>query len=154
MASEIVLAKTAAGSLVPIDQAGADYLAKIKVGKAVTATVKRHNNPAFHRKFFALLNLGFDAWEPGELEYKGVLVAKNFDQFRRDITILAGYFDSAISFKGDVRLTAKSLNFNAMDQDEREALYSSVINVLLARVLTQYSRDDLDNVVEQLLAFS
>ncbi len=152
--TDIALTKTANGALIPIDQQGMDYVAKMKLGGAVTASIKKLNNPDFHRKLFALFNLGFEAWEPTELEYKGEKVQKEFNQFRRDITVLAGYFDSAISFKGDVRLTAKSLNFNAMDHDEREKLYSAVINVILSRILTKYTRTDLDNVISQVLAFA
>lgn len=146
--------KAAGGALVPADPQAVDYIAKMKLGGAVKAKITKHNNPAFHRKMFALFNLGFEAWEPGELEYRGEKVAKQFDQFRRDITILAGYYDTTISFRGDVRLMAKSLNFSSMGQDEREELYSAVINVLLAKVLTNYTRDDLDEVVERILQFT
>lgn len=152
--TDIVLMKTAGGALVPADPQAQEYIAKLKLGAGVRATIVRQNNIAFHRKFFALLNIGFEAWEPGELLYNGVTVAKQFDQFRKDIVILAGWYDGAINFKGEVRLTAKSLSFASMPQEEREALYSAVINVLLTRVLTQYTREDLDNVVEQILAFS
>jgi len=37
---------------------------RIKAGDIVTSEFKRVRNPAFHRRFFALLNLGFDYWEP------------------------------------------------------------------------------------------
>lgn len=152
--TDIVLTKAANGTLSPIDSQATDYIAKLKLGAGVTVSIKRHNNPAFHRKMFALFNLAFEAWEPSELEYKGVIVAKEFDQFRKDITILAGYYDTSINFKGEVRLTAKSLNFSNMDQGEREAVYSAVIDVVLSRVLTKYSRADLDAVVESVLRFA
>lgn len=152
--SDLVLMKTAGGMLAPLDPQGIEYVSKLKLGAGVTATIKKHNNPAFHRKLFALFNLAFEAWEPAAQEYKGQVVAKNFDQFRKDLTILAGYYESTISFKGEVRLIAKSLNFSAMGQEEREAVYSAVINVILAKLLTNYTRDDLDAVVERVLAYS
>lgn len=152
--TEIVLAKTAGGALIPTDPQGIEYVAKLKLGAGVTAKVKKHNNPAFHRKMFALFNLAFDAWEPGALEYKGRPVEKNFDQFRKDLTILAGYYETTISLKGDVRLTAKSLSFDNMDHDEREAVFNSVINVVLAKILTSTTRDDLDAWVERVLQFA
>ena len=152
--TEIVLIKTANGALIPADPQAAAYIAKLKLGTGIAASVKRHNNPAFHRKLFALFNLAFESWEPQTKQYKGQPVQKNFDQFRKDITILAGYFETVINFKGDVRVIAKSLNFNAMSQDEREALYSAVINVVLSRILTNYTREDLDSVVESVLRFA
>lgn len=151
--TSIVLAKAAGGALIPLDQQGIAYLTKLKLGAGVTVEIKRHNNPKFHRKLMALFNLGFEAWEPGELEYRGEKVAKSFDQFRRDVTILAGYFETCVNFRGEVRMTARSLNFSAMGAEDREALYSAVITVLLERVLTNYTRDDLDEVIAQLLRF-
>ena len=151
---EIVLAKTPGGALVPIDQDGVDYLAKLKVGQGVRVTVVRQRNLKFHRKFFALLNYAFEHWEPVESTYKGQIVAKNFDQFRNDITILAGHYTSSITLKGDVRLTAKSIAFERMDEDTFSELYSSVINVILSRILTKYSREDLDEVVERILGYA
>ena len=152
--TDIVLTKTANGALVAIDPQAVEFIAKLKLGAAVTASVKKHNNPAFHRKMFALFNLAYEAWEPVSKEYKGEIVQKNFDQFRKDLTILAGYSDTVINFKGDVRVIAKSLNFSAMSQEEREKLYSAVIDVVLARILTNYTRDDLDAVVDSVLRFA
>lgn len=152
--AEIVLAKAANGALIPVDQQGLDYVLKMKLGAGVTATVKRNNNPKFHAKMMALFNLGFESWEPEELEYKGEKVAKEFDQFRKDITILSGYYTTSINFKGDVRLTAKSLSFANMGPEEREEVYSAVINVILSRVLKKYTRDDLENVLNQVLGFT
>lgn len=150
---EIVLTKAAGGVLVPIDPQAAEYIAKLKMGAAVRATVKLQRNPRFHRKFMALLNLAFDHWEPAEATYKGQVVGKNFDQFRRDITILSGYYEMAVNLKGETRLTAKSISFASMDQAEFDDLYNAVVNVILKHVLTNYSRDDLDNVMDQLLGF-
>lgn len=152
--TDITLIKTSSGALIPNDPQAAEYIAKLKIGAAISGTFTRKNNPAFHRKLFALFNLAFEAWEPVEKEYKGQKVQKNFDQFRKDITILAGFYETVINIKGDIRVIAKSLNFNAMDQDEREAVYSAVINVILSRILTNYTRDDLDHVVDQVLRFA
>lgn len=150
---EIVLTKAAGGALVPIDPQAAAFVAKLKVGAAVRATVKQQRNPRFHRKFMALLNLAFDAWEPTEATYKGQVVGKNFDQFRRDVTILAGHYEMAVNLKGETRLTAKSISFANMDEAEFGELYNAACSVILKRVLTTYTRDDLDRVIDQLTSF-
>jgi len=152
--TDIVLAKTASGALVPVDPQGVAYIAKLKIGAGVSTKIKRHNNLQFHRKMFALANLAFEAWEPVAFEHKGVLVAKNFDQFREDITILAGFYETHVRLNGDIRYVAKSWSFERMEDDEKERLYSSIINVVLSRILTNYTREDLDNVVEQVLRFA
>lgn len=149
----IVLAKAAGGALIPLDPQAIEFLAKLKTGAGVTVEIKRHRNPAFHRKFFALLNIAYEHWEPVEATYKGQVVGKNFDQFRNDIVCLAGHFEMAVNLRGETRVTAKSISFASMGQDEFETLYSSVVNVVLTKILTNYTRDDLDAVVEQVLRF-
>jgi hypothetical protein len=150
---EIVLTKVAGGVLAPIDPQAAEYIAKLKTGAAVRATVKQQRNPRFHRKFMALLNLAFDAWEPAEATYKGQIVGKNFDQFRRDVTILSGHYEMAVNLKGETRLTAKSISFANMDEIEFGELYNAACNVILQRILTTYTRDDLDAVIDRLMGF-
>lgn len=151
--TDIVMTKAAGGALVPIDQQGIDYLAKLKLGAGLTVAVKRHNNVAFHRKLFALANFAFDCWEPGDKEYKGQQIEKQFDQFRDDITILAGFYETRIRLDGSIRLIAKSWSFERMSDDEKEKLYSGIINAVLKHVLKTYDRASLDAVIENLLRF-
>lgn len=151
--TELVLAKSAGGALVPVDQSGVDYLQKLKVGAGVKVTIVRHNNVAFHRKMFALANYAFDCWEPQEIAYKGQIVEKQFDQFRSDITILAGFYSTRIRLDGSVRLIADSWSFANMDDEKKSALYNGIINAVLKHILRDTTREDLDNIVENLLRF-
>ena len=152
--TDIYLIKTPTGALVPADSQSADYLRKHKVGQGFKASVTRARNIQFHRKFFALLNYAFDAWEPKEKLYKGKPVAKNFNQFRADITILAGYYETAIRMDGTVRVTPKSIAFHQMNEDEFSELYSAVIDVLLKQIFLNQTREDIDNVVNNILAYT
>lgn len=151
--TDIVLTKAAGGVLVPVDQQAAEYIAKLKLGGGITASVKQKRNVKFHRKFFKLLDLAFDAWEPVDATYKGHVVAKKRKQFRNDITVLAGFYETAITLKGEVRLVAKSISFADMEQAEFDELYNAVVNVVLQRILTNYTRDDLDAVMDRLMGF-
>ena len=151
---ELVLAKAANGALVPVDQQSIEAIAKLKLGQGVKVTVTRHNNVAFHKKLFALANLAYEAWEPVNKEHKGVPILKNFDQFREDITILAGFYETRVRLNGEVRFIAKSWSFARMPDEEKDRLYNGIINVVLTNILTNYTRDDLDNVVNQVLSFT
>lgn len=151
--AEILVTKTAGGALAPSDQQAADYIAKLKLGEVVRVKAARMRNPGHHRKYFALLNLAFDAWEPAENTYRGELVRKNFDQFRNDVTVLAGYYETTVTLKCETRLTAKSISFGSMAQGEFDKLYSATVDVVLSRILTRYTREDLDNVIDQILGF-
>lgn len=152
--TEIMIMKTLGGALVPCDPQAAEFIQKLKVGAGVRAKVSKARNTFFHRKFFALLNHAFEAWEPVQKAYKGIGIQKNFNQFRKDVTILAGFYEANIRLNGEIRMEAKSINFASMSQDEFEHLYSKTIDVILSRILTNYTRDDLENVINQILSFS
>lgn len=63
--AQLQLIKHSSGILIPATPDTSDYLhSKIKLGAVLVADFKRVRNPAFHRRFFALLNLGFEYWEP------------------------------------------------------------------------------------------
>ncbi len=143
----IVLMKTPGGALVPADPQATEYIARLKLGAPVKAEVKRMRNYQFHKKLFALLNFAFDTWEPTEATYKGQVVQKNFDQFRNDVTVLAGFGETTITLRGEVRVVAKSISFGSMSQDEFDQLYDAVCSVILAKVLTTYDREAIDNVM-------
>lgn len=154
MSTEIILMKGAGGALVPFDPMAAQYIAGLKAGYGVRLKATTVRNILFHRKFFAMLGVGFDAWETPETEYEGMKVEKDFEKFRKDATILAGFFTPVYNMKGEVRLEAKSISFANMEADEFERLYSAVVNVLLRKVLKNYTREDLDEVVERILQFT
>lgn len=151
--AEITLIKTVSGALVPADPQAAEYVQKLKLGASISADFKKQRNPAFHRKYMALLNLAYDAWEPPKQEFHGKPVQKNFTRFRKDLVISAGFYDVVANIKGDVRAEAKSISFASMDEHEFADLYDKSVDVVLNQILTNYTREDLDNVIEQILQF-
>ncbi|MCX9047015.1 DUF1367 family protein [Citrobacter portucalensis] len=65
MAHELQLIKQSSGILIPATPETSDLLqSKFKLGAVLVAEFRQVRNPAFHRRFFALLNLGFEYWEP------------------------------------------------------------------------------------------
>ena len=147
------MVKTPNGSLAPADTYSADYLMNQKIGQGFRVRVTRVRNIRFHRKFFALLSYAFDTWKPDDKTYKGQQVEKNFEQFRWDITILAGFYETSVRLDGSVRVRAKSISFANMDEDEFENLYSAVIDVLLKRIFIDQTREKVDAVVNNILAY-
>ena len=125
----------------------------IKQGEVVSAEIKRPRNYRFHKKYFALLNYAFGVWEPECLDYNGQEVGKSFDRFRDDITILAGYYTLSENIKGEPKAEAKSISFGKMHEDEFSCLYSKTIDVILKHVLKNYTREDVDRVVENIIGF-
>ncbi|MEN3753784.1 DUF1367 family protein [Mangrovibacter sp. SLW1] len=84
------LIKHAAGYLIPASPETSEFLhSKCKLGAVLVSEFKQVRNPAFHRKFFALLNLGFDYWEP-----TGGAISSN------ERKLVAGYAKFLSSFGG------------------------------------------------------
>lgn len=128
----------------------------LEPGEIVKITFKKVRNGKYHRKFFALLNFAYDAWEPDRQRktYKGVPVTKNFERFRSDVTIQAGFYTQTFDLDGNMRLEAQSISFAAMDDLEFERVYSAVSDVILQKVLVTYAgREELDAVIEKVLRF-
>lgn len=62
---QLQLIKQSNGVLIAATPETSDYLqTKVKLGAVLEADFKQVRNPAFHRRFFALLNLGFEYWGP------------------------------------------------------------------------------------------
>lgn len=153
--SEVRVSKALAGWL-PVDEESREIHAKHKLGAICTADFKQIRNYRFLKKYMALLNLAFDYWETGEEKWRGQPVLKNFDRFRKDVQILAGYADPVWNINGELRVESKSISFGKMDEDEFGKLYQSVLTVLLDRVMKAkgFSRESVESTVNQLIEFA
>lgn len=149
--------KTTSGHLAPLTDGDREEVAKLKTGHVIEVKITRKRNPMFHRKFFALLGVAFDYWQeaPVTVEYHGQRVRPNFERFRKDITILAGYYDPTYNINGELRLEARSISFSSMEEPDFEKLYSSVLDVVLERILAKAGFDEktLRAHVERVLQF-
>ncbi len=126
---------------------------KLKRDGFFECTVKQKRNSAFHRKFFAMIGVGFDAFDPPDTKYKGMPIFKDFDRFRKDVIIAAGFYEIVFDIRGRLRFKHESMSFGSMSQDRFEKLYNGCCQVLLNNVLSKYTRGDLDAVVEELIRF-
>lgn len=151
---EVTLIKTLTG-YVPADEPSRQWDAKNKTGQVVHADFKKIRNYEFHKKWFALLQIGFENWEPPPTDTKWGTPEKNFDRFRKDVTILAGFYDLVHRLDGSFRIQAKSVSFAKMTAKEFQELYSKTIDVLIKHVYQQsLSADELNNIVNKYLEFA
>jgi hypothetical protein len=130
------------------------WLDGLEPGEFVRIGYVKPRNIKFHRRFFALLKTGFDAWEPRRKKHRGMPVQKNFERFRKDALIAAGFYDIVATASGGVKHEAHSISFANMDDNQFATVYSAVADVLLQGVLTRYTRADLDQVVDKLMRFT
>jgi len=148
-----LLSKTISG-LMPIDPDSIAWFNKLKPGEVVMAEFKKVRNYQFHKKYFALLTVAFDNWEPGEINSKYGKPEKNFDRFRKDLVILAGFYENTVRLDGSVRVEPKSISFAKMSAEEFADLYSKTIDVLIKFVYKQdMDPEKLNQIVESYLRF-
>ncbi|EAX9843658.1 DUF1367 family protein, partial [Salmonella enterica] len=80
-----------------------DFLRSVKIGEWIHADFKRVRNYAFHKRFFKLLQLGFDYWTPvgGSLSpderqlvnrFIGYLIKMSGYQYGETLTAVADEF--------------------------------------------------------------
>ena len=137
--------------LVPDGNEAAAWFAKVPSGARVVASVKVPRNGKFHRKFFAMIKVAYDNWDRPTIETPIGPAQCSLDAFRNDVIVLAGHHELRINTKGEARLVAKSIAWVNMDEAEFSDLYSAVVNVILARFLTNWKTDDMERAVENFL---
>lgn len=147
--------------LVPVDAEGIKDLESLKIDKVYRVQVKQDRSTPYHRRFFALLQLGFDMWTETiraeqALRYRGEEVLPDFERFRSDVIVLAGFYNPVYGVNGDVRLEPKSIAYRNMDQDSFERLYSAVVNVFLKKfsAFAGWDRARIDSVINQIMELS
>lgn len=147
--------------LVAADDEAKDLHRKWKVGSIVRSDFKLMRNGAYFRKWWALAKLGFDYWsevcEP--MEFKGKPVLPNFDRFRKDLTITAGFYTPVWNIKGELRVEAESLAWSSMSEQRFTELYDATIRALLQEVfngkrMKAWSEEDLRQVASEIERFA
>lgn len=183
------------GGLVAATENDQQTVSKIKLGTVIECEFTQKRNSKFHRKFFALLNLAFDYYEPKgglipDSEMRGIkglakylakfadsgplleaarqytksllksrgerftAIEKDFEGFRRWVTLEAGYY-TLIQTPAGITKTPASISFAKMTEEEFQGLYKSVFNVLWRVVLSGVfaNEQQAENAVNQMLGF-
>jgi len=156
MATEILVQRGPGNTLIPFGEDGVKAVQSLKHGETVKAVITKPRNIKFHRKFFSLLNFGFDYWQPAPAEWQGIQAEKSFKIFREQTTILAGYREVTHNLDGSVKVVAKSISFAKMEDDEFEKLYKAVFNVIWRLVVSKisgFTEELMENSLNQLLEY-
>lgn len=131
---KLAFIKQPGGVLVPASDREVDRMNRFPTGGLIEAEFKITRNPAFHRKVFSFFNFCYEHWCGQGTNYELMDDTAQFDVFRKNLTVLAGYYDEFITIKGTVRVEAKSLAYGNMEQPEFERCYSALINAAIKHV--------------------
>ena len=115
-----LLVRNTISGLVPLYPADMDEKRKLKLGHDYEVEVTNPRNIGFHKKFFALLNLG----------HENTSLEMPFETYRKYLTIKAGYFNAYQTPKG-LFYEAQSISFSSMSQDQFEEVYSRVLDKII-----------------------
>lgn len=109
--------------LVPVFNSDLEEIVKLKQNTDYKFEVVHPRNYEFHKKFFALINLGFENQD----KYN------DYTEYRTIKTMQAGFFKMIITDKGKVFIP-ESISFASMDEIEFEGVYKRVLDVICSEV--------------------
>lgn len=118
-----ILCRNTISGLVPLYPSDYDQKRKLKLGQDYELEIKNPRNVGFHRKFFALLNIGH---ENSSLDMP-------FETYRKYMLVKAGYFTPYQTPKG-IYYDPHSISFTNMSQDEFEEVYSRVLDKVIEEI--------------------
>lgn len=145
------------GGLVPDTDEDFEASKRFKLGQVVKAEITNPRNLAFFRKWFALVKVGFNLWDETGIraEWKGEEIRPDFDRFRKDVTILAGFGRPVVNLKGEIRYEADSISFGKMDEDAFEKLYNATLTTIVQKVMRgKVSEERLREMAERVEEFA
>lgn len=123
---EIYLLNTAEG-LKPLYESDRLSKSTLKIGKVYKADIVHPRNIDFHRKFFALLNVGY---ANTKMEDRITKEPPSFDQYRKYVTMKVGYANVFHTDKG-MMCEAQSISFSKMDEEAFQDLYKKVLQFII-----------------------
>jgi hypothetical protein len=138
---------TRPSGLMPMDDESRVWLVKQPKDAVVTGKFSTDRNGAFHRKFFAMLNVAYLNWDNVEIETAHGKAKTSQKTFKDFCIVKSGHWQIDVTPEGNARYTPKSIKFGNMSQADFEKLYSDVLDVILAKFLTKWTSEDMHDAV-------
>lgn len=143
---KINFVKHPGGTLTPASEIEAGRMERFKTGDTYEVSIVLRRNAKFHGKMFAFFNFCFKYWS-SDKEFANE--AKQFEVFRNNLTVMAGFYEEFHTIAGDVRIEAKSLAYDKMEPEEFEQCYNAQINAAMRNLF----RPEDTHIYNQLMSF-
>lgn len=122
-----------------------EVLEKYKNNAILYVDLRKPRNGKFHRKFFALIHVIYEAQDQYSTE-EDLLV---------EIKLRAGHYQEHVTARGKMMYIPKSLSFDSMDGDEFAVFYDKAISTALKYLLPKtYTREALDQLIDKIISFA
>ena len=140
---KIEMIKQPGGSLVPVSDIESQAMNRFKTGEQYQVEIKLSKNPAFHRKTFAFFSFCFDHWRSDKefMDERG-----QFEVFRKNLTVMAGFYKEFFNLRGEVRIESDSISFSNMDNETFEKHYNALINAAMKHIFVGCGREIEDQL--------
>jgi hypothetical protein len=123
-------------TLVPIDEHTDERMADIKEGIRLKVSCVYPRDVEQHNRFFAMLRFAFDYWEPPAMQIGNMSAVKEFETFRENVIVMAGFRYPVINTDGSFTWKAKSISFDDMAPEDFNKCYQACFSVLYDMVLS------------------
>ena len=145
---KIEMIKLPGGSFHPFNDMEQEKTVRFKTNELYTVEIKHTRNYQFHKKVFAFFNFCFEHWS-GDQDFRNLDMIAQFNRFRNQLTVLAGYRTELYNINGDLRVEAQSISYSGMDQENFEQFYHALVNAALKHIFCTTDQ----NTHDQLLSF-
>lgn len=140
--------KNAGGLLMPASDLESVKMERFKTGEVYEVDIKLTRNPSFHGKVFKFLTFCFEHWSSDKTHWENMSTPAQFDSFRKELTILAGYKVVNYSIDGlTFTVEAQSLSYASMTQEEFEQCYTALTNEAMKTVFKSSCRGTYDKLI-------
>ena len=128
---KIEMIKVAGGMFHPFNDMEQEKTVRFKTGELYTVEVKHTRNYEYHKRVFAFLNFCFEHWV---CDREFLDIHAQFNRFRNQLTVLAGYYVELYNINGELRMEAQSISYSNMDQAKFEQFYNALVNAALKNI--------------------
>ena len=125
--------KQPGGVFIPASDIEHEKTIKFKTGEMYTMDVPLTRNPQFLKKAMVFFHFCYEHWN-GDRVYEFCSPNEQFDRFRKDLTILAGFYVQTPRMDGTLRTEAESLAFASMTEERFRECYHALINAALKHI--------------------
>lgn len=145
---KIGMIKEPGGVFRPATDQDVELTTKFKTHEYYEVEIKLSRNPAFLRKVMAFFRFCFEHWS-GDNVHEHCSEKEQFERFRKDLTILAGFYVQTVRLDGTLRTEAESLAFANMSEERFQECYNALIRAALKHIF----RTADENTFNQLMSF-
>lgn len=121
--------------MIPVYESDMEEKKKLKKGEIYWMEYKKARNYEFHKKFMALVKIGF---ENSKEKY---IKAPTFDLYRKYVTMKAGFVDIVPTVKGQM-IVPQSISFESMDELQFQEVYNKVLEFIIDDI--EATKEDIE----------